>query len=98
MNDAEPGLEPSSGHDTTEGDATSMKVNLKDEKLSGMDTGQQSTSEIIESAGQKGFASESYKEVYQTYEKAAEEILESEEVPQGYRNYVEKYFDMIRPQ
>ena len=86
------------GHDPSEGEATSMDVNLRDEKLSGMDTGQQSTSEIIETAGQKGFASESYKEVYQTYEKAAESILESEEVPQGYRNYVEKYFDMIRPQ
>ena len=86
------------GHDTSLGEATSMKVNLKDEKLTGMDTGAQTTSEIIESAGQKGFASEPYREVYQTYEKAAEEVLESEEVPQGYRNYVEKYFDMIRPQ
>ena len=85
------------GHDTSEGPSTSMDVNLKDEKLTGMDTGE-TTSEIIESAGQKGFASESYKEVYQTYEKAAEEVLETEEVPQGYRNYVEKYFDMIRPQ
>ena len=86
------------GHDTTLGEATSMKVNLKDEKLTGMDSGSQTTSEIIESAGQQGFASEPYREVYQTYEKAAEEVLESEEVPQGYRNYVEKYFDMIRPQ
>ena len=85
------------GHDASEGPSTSMDVNLKDEKLTGMDTGE-TTSEIIESAGQKGFASESYKEVYQTYEKAAEEVLETEEVPQGYRNYVEKYFDMIRPQ
>ena len=97
----DPSLDPEAtkgGHDPSEGEATRMDVNLRDEKLSGMDTGQQSTSEIIESAGQKGFASESYKEVYQTYEKAAESVLESEEVPQGYRNYVEKYFDMIRPQ
>ncbi len=86
------------GHDETEGDATSLKVNTVDEKLQGMDSGQKTTAEVIESAAQSGFATESYKEVYQTYEKAAEDILESESVPQGYRNYVEKYFDMIRPQ
>ncbi len=91
-------LGTSGGHDETEGDATSLNANLKDERLQGMDSGQKTTAEVIESAAQSGFATESYKEVYQTYEKAAEDILESESVPQGYRNYVEKYFDMIRPQ
>ena len=92
------GPEPGKGHDTREGDATSMQVGMKDETLQGMDSSDMTTREVIEAAGQKGFASTAYREVYQTYEKAAEEVMESEEVPQGYRNYVEKYFDMIRPQ
>lgn len=56
------------------------------------------TREIIESAGQKGFASQPYRDVFQTYEKAAESVLDNETVPKGYRRCVEKYFDMIRPQ
>ena len=75
-----------------------MNVQTHDEKLTGMDSGTQTTSQVIESAAQGGFATEAYREVYQSYEKAAEDILETESVPQGYRNYVERYFDMIRPQ
>ena len=62
----------------------------------------QAVNELMERLfGTEGFDKERYKGLWQrkySIEKAAEEILESEEVPQGYKNYVEKYFDMIRPQ
>ena len=75
-----------------------MDIKTVDEKLQGQASNAPTTSEIIQSSGQTGFATEAYREVYQTYEHAAEEILENDSVPQGYRHYIEKYFDMIRPQ
>ena len=86
------------GHDATLGDPTQTDVQFKDESLKLQNTGKLTTQEVVERSAQKGFVGESYKEVYQTYEKAAEAVLESDEVPQGYKNYIQKYFDMIRPQ
>lgn len=94
-----PTAEPGSGHEISEGDSTAMQVGFRDEALQGMASGQgESTGEIIETAGQSGFAGEGYRKVYQTYEKAAESVMDNENIPQGYRRYIEKYFDMIRPQ
>ena len=94
-----PTAEPGSGHEISEGDSTAMQVGFRDEALQGMASGQgESTGEIIETAGQRGFAGEGYRKVYQTYEKAAESVMDNENIPQGYRCYIEKYFDMIRPQ
>ena len=89
---------PNGGHSETEGAKTQMNVQTIDDTLKGQSTNAPTTSEIIQSSGQSGFASQAYREVYQTYEHAAEEILENDNVPQGYRHYIEKYFDMIRPQ
>lgn len=86
------------GHSESEGEKTQMDIKTVDEKLQGQASNAPTTSEIIQSSGQTGFATEAYREVYQTYEHAAEEILENDSVPQGYRHYIEKYFDMIRPQ
>jgi hypothetical protein len=52
---------------------------------------------VIEAAAEQGFATEGYKDIHVEYEKVAEEVLESEQIPPGYRFYVRKYFDMIRP-
>lgn len=86
------------GHSEAEGKSTQMDVQTVDEILHGQSSQAPTTREIIQTSGQSGFATEAYREVYQTYEHAAEEILENESVPQGYRHYIEKYFDMIRPQ
>lgn len=56
-----------------------------------------SQSEIIEAAATGGFGGPGYKEAYDEYEAVAEEVLETEKVPPGYRYYVRKYFDLIRP-
>ena len=55
------------------------------------------TSEVILSAADRGFVGEGYQDVYTNYENHAEEVLERDEVPPGYRFYVRRYFQLIRP-
>lgn len=57
-----------------------------------------SRSEIIKSAGEEGFATVDYRDVFVDYESIAEEVMEREEVPDGYRFYIKRYFQLIRPQ
>ena len=98
---AEVGTELESGNEPKQ-DRDPIDVQYRDEALKSQggvaDPGDMTTQQIIEHAGQKGFANQPYREVFQTYEKAAESVLDNETIPQGYRRYVEKYFDMIRPQ
>lgn len=54
-------------------------------------------SEVIPSAAQRGFASRDYRDVYTEYSNHAEEVLEQDEIPPGYRSYVRRYFQLIRP-
>ncbi len=54
-------------------------------------------SEVILGGATRGFASRGYKRVYVDYLHHAEEVLEKEDVPPGYRFYVRRYFQLIRP-
>lgn len=54
-------------------------------------------SEVILEAGQRGFASRSYQRVHGEYEKHADAVLERDKIPGGYRFYVRRYFQLIRP-
>ncbi|TXD38480.1 hypothetical protein FRC98_06250 [Lujinxingia vulgaris] len=54
--------------------------------------------EIIRGASEEGFASAEYQEVYADYESIAEEVMERENVPDGYRFFIKRYFQLIRPQ
>ena len=56
-----------------------------------------SRSEVILSAGSRGFAGQPYEQVFTDYEGHAEEVLERDEIPSGYRFYVRRYFQLIRP-
>ncbi|MGF1467468.1 MAG: hypothetical protein ACFCGT_15190 [Sandaracinaceae bacterium] len=56
-----------------------------------------SRSEVIRSSAQRGFARSGYRRVYTDYRDHAEEVLERDEVPPGYRFYVRRYFQLIRP-
>ena len=69
-----------------------------DENLSGRDAKGASKSEIIKAASEEGFANTQYKDVFVDYESVVEEVMEKEKVPPGYRYYVKRYFQMIRPQ
>lgn len=62
------------------------------------DTGQGSaSSEVIQGAAERGFVGRDYRDVYAAYEGVAEHALEADEIPAGYRLYVRRYFQLIRP-
>ena len=46
---------------------------------------------------EKGKAAAKYREVYRNYERLARHSLNKEEIPLGYREYIRKYFDSVRP-
>jgi chemotaxis protein histidine kinase CheA len=79
------------------GDPTKRMGNAKDESVSGVHGKGPSIKETIVSAAQKGFATKAYKDVYGRYKPAIEEVINSEKVPSGYKYYVKKYFQKIKP-
>ena len=69
------------------------------EEISGQDTGEgPSRSEVIRVASEGGFATTEYQDVYADYHEIAEEVMRREQVPDGYRYYIQRYFQLIRPQ
>jgi hypothetical protein len=52
---------------------------------------------VIFESGQRGFADEGYAKVHDDYVRHAESVLERERIPGGYRYYVRRYFQLIRP-
>lgn len=65
---------------------------------SGMDTGQGSSpSQTIRSAAERGFRGAEYEEWFGKYKTVAEEDMKQEDIPDGYRFYVQRYFQLIRP-
>ncbi|PIW01709.1 MAG: hypothetical protein COW42_04050 [Deltaproteobacteria bacterium CG17_big_fil_post_rev_8_21_14_2_50_63_7] len=93
------GNEAGKGHEEGDGPRTSdLDSAREDTKVKGQKGTGPSRAETIKKASQKGFANRNYKEVYDDYEKAVEDVLEQEKVPPGYRHYVRLYFDSIRPQ
>jgi hypothetical protein len=87
------------GHDEhVQGAATNTKVGTEDTQVAGQDTGQGATrSEVIQGAAERGFASHGYTRVYREYHAVAEEAIGKDEIPGGYRFYVRRYFQLIRP-
>src|SRR5690606_13200267 len=86
------------GHDPDLlGDPTARQGNTKDEAVSGVHGKGPSVRETILSSAQKGFASQSYKQVYARYKTIVEEVINAEKVPSGYKYYVKKYFQKIKP-
>ena len=87
------------GHDpNVRGKATELKSGSVDTEVSGSDTGQGPTrSQTILGAAERGFVSQGYKKVFTEYETVAEESLAKEDIPGGYRYYVKRYFQLIRP-
>ena len=79
------------------GDPTKKQGNTADESVSGVHGKGPSIKETIVSSAQQGFASKAYKDVYGRYKPAIEEVINSEKVPSGYKHYVKKYFQKIKP-
>jgi hypothetical protein len=87
------------GHDPKMlGKKTANKVGTQDTQIAGQDAGKgPKRSEVILGAADKGFVVKGYKKVYAEYKTVAEEALKQDEIPAGYRFYVRRYFDLIRP-
>jgi len=86
------------GHDPgVQGKATNPKMGTEDTQLQGAAAEGASRSQVILGAAERGFASRGYRKVYTEYHQVAEESLAKDEVPGGYRFYVKRYFQLIRP-
>lgn len=95
----QPGKGWGGGHDgNVQGRGTNPKMGTQDTQVAGADTGQGgSRSQVILGAAERGFASRGYQKVYTEYHQVAEESLAKDDIPGGYRFYVKRYFQLIRP-
>jgi hypothetical protein len=80
------------------GAASQVDGRAHDVAAAGIDSGQgEAASEVVYGAAERGFSSNGYKKVYTDYKTVAEEVMQSDEIPPGYRFYVRRYFQLIRP-
>lgn len=77
--------------------ATELESERVDTRVQGELGEGPSRSQVIREAGQRGFASRGYEQVHGDYSRHAEAVLEHDQVPGGYRFYVRRYFQLIRP-
>jgi hypothetical protein len=94
-----PGSGWGEGHDpNVQGGATNPKMGTQDTQVQGQNAGSgPSRSQVIQGAAQRGFVGRGYKKVYTEYHNVAEESLNKDDLPGGYRFYVRRYFQLIRP-
>lgn len=84
--------------DNLRGSATDLSGRTRALAVAGQQSGQgPSRSQVIRSAASDGFANRPYRQVYSPYWDRAREVLHQGEVPPGYRSYVRRYFQLIRP-
>ena len=80
------------------GEATDSKMDTMDVRAEGVDNKEGPTNaEVILSAADRGFDGRPYQQVYRTYRTVAEDKIDTETIPDGYRFYVRRYFQLIRP-
>lgn len=80
------------------GKSTDLKGKTHDVGAAGVDSGQgASASEVVYGAAARGFSGVNYRKVYTDYKTVAEEALTSDDIPSGYKFYVRRYFQLIRP-
>lgn len=77
--------------------ATSTNTSHVDSRVTGERRAGPTRSEVIVDGARRGFASSEYRAVHQDYREYAERVLEHDRIPGGYRFYVRRYFELIRP-
>ena len=70
---------------------------LEEEKITIRETDGQSTFGLTKVANDGSKSRVDQKEVYLSERKAAEDAIQRQDVPAGYREYVKRYFDGIQP-
>ncbi|MDY0062697.1 MAG: hypothetical protein RBU45_23000 [Myxococcota bacterium] len=92
------GQQAGTGHDPELlGEESRREAGFQEQQLLGKRGAGQSRSEIIQAAADRGFARVGYRDVYASYSGTAEEELARVRVPAGYRFFVRRYFELIRP-
>ena len=88
----------SSTTDDIQGDPTKLDGQTEDVAAAGIDSGQGDASvEVVYGAAERGFTGKGYRQVYTDYKTVAEEVMAKDEIPPGYKFYVRRYFQLIRP-
>jgi hypothetical protein len=87
------------GHDPNlKGAQSGPMGTTQDVSAAGVDTGEGTASaEVIYGAAERGFVGSGYRKVYTDYRHVAEQVMTQDEIPAGYRFYVQRYFQLIRP-
>lgn len=96
---SQPGKGYGNGHDAAlTGDRTHLAGRAHDVSAAGIDSGEGTASaQVIYGAAQRGFVGKGYEQVFTEYQSVAEQVLDKDEIPPGYRFYVRRYFQLIRP-
>jgi hypothetical protein len=79
------------------GAATQLDSKRRATRVQGQEGEGPSRSETILGSAEKGFASRGYRRVYTDYSSVVEEVMQKEQIPPGYRYYIKRYFQLIKP-
>ncbi len=79
------------------GDPTGKSGDTVDKSVEGIHGRGPSKRETVLAAAQKGFATRQYQKVYAAYKAIVEEVMHTEKVPAGYKYYIKRYFQKIKP-
>ncbi len=79
------------------GQATSQRGRRKDIQVRGADGKGPSSSEVILGAAEEGFSTQSYRRVFNKYTPVVEAVLRREDIPLGYKQFIKRYFQLIKP-
>ena len=80
-----------------QGDLTSLDSTLNLQQLTGVQGEGSSTVETSKVSAEGQESSLSYKDAYMKYQKLSEDALTQEQIPLGYKFYVKRYFESIKP-
>ena len=80
------------------GQLTSLDSVLNLEQITGVQGEGTSTIQTSKTSAEGQQSAVSYKDAYSKYQKLSEDVLSQEDIPLGYKFYVKRYFDSIKPE
>ena len=79
------------------GEQTSLNSTLNLERITGVQGEGSSTVQTSKASAEGQESALSYKDAYMKYQKLSEDALTQEQIPLGYKFYVKRYFESIKP-
>ena len=79
------------------GEASRIKVRPRNVKVDPQHGRGATRAEVISTASQEGFASESYRDVFTDYHGFAQSAVDGDDMPVGQRRQIKRYFRLIQP-